>query len=234
MATVRRIECNYYPVFPRENLILLSKVVINVTMVSIGIKKPKQERSYETVESIFKAVTHILEKEGPSKLNTNNIAQVAGVSIGSLYQYFKNKESIFESLLLRMTETNLFEFENIISKIDKKDVTRTQIVRVIVETQFGTIRKMKKLNKLLFQYAPQLLSKDHFKKADERIVKFLMEQFKNNDVELKTEKPEIVIFMCVQTLRAVIFMTLLNRSEEEYDLITEELIQMISKYLEDK
>ena len=57
-------------------------------------KKPKQERGRQAVAAIEQACLKILEKEGPQHLTTNRIAEVAGVSIGSLYQYFPNKESI--------------------------------------------------------------------------------------------------------------------------------------------
>ncbi len=56
-------------------------------------KLPKQERSQATVEAILTATTHILTEEGYNKLTTNRVAELAGVSIGSLYQYFPNKEA---------------------------------------------------------------------------------------------------------------------------------------------
>jgi AcrR family transcriptional regulator len=57
-------------------------------------RKPKQRRSRFTCEVIFSAVTQILETKGEAALTTNAIAERAGVSVGSLYQYFLNKEAI--------------------------------------------------------------------------------------------------------------------------------------------
>jgi AcrR family transcriptional regulator len=57
-------------------------------------KKPKQERAVQAVAAIEQACLKILEEEGPQHLTTIRIAEVAGVSIGSLYQYFPNKEAI--------------------------------------------------------------------------------------------------------------------------------------------
>lgn len=57
-------------------------------------KEAKQRRAKETVRAIVEAATHILNTQGASGFTTNHIAKKAGVSIGSLYQYFPNKDSI--------------------------------------------------------------------------------------------------------------------------------------------
>jgi AcrR family transcriptional regulator len=57
-------------------------------------RKPKQQRAREAVAAIEQACIKILEQEGPRRLTTTRIAEVAGVNVGSLYQYFPNKEAI--------------------------------------------------------------------------------------------------------------------------------------------
>jgi AcrR family transcriptional regulator len=64
-------------------------------------KIPKQERARATVAAILQAATYILERRGYEGLNTNAVADKAGVNIASLYQYFPNKEAIFVELLRR-------------------------------------------------------------------------------------------------------------------------------------
>ncbi len=64
-------------------------------------KQPKQARSHEMVETLLQATTRILRREGRESLTTNRIAEVAGVSVGSLYQYFPNKESLVDALRQR-------------------------------------------------------------------------------------------------------------------------------------
>lgn len=64
-------------------------------------KSPKQARSAETVEAIVEAAARILEVKGVEGFNTNNVARRAGVSIGSLYQYFPNKHALIAELLHR-------------------------------------------------------------------------------------------------------------------------------------
>src|SRR5580700_8543077 len=62
-------------------------------------KAPGQARSQETVAVILEASARILESEGVRGFNTNAIAAKAGVSIGSLYQYFPNKDAIVLALI---------------------------------------------------------------------------------------------------------------------------------------
>ena len=62
-------------------------------------KLAKQERSKFTVDAILEAATRIFRKSQLTETSTNKIAELAGVSIGTLYQYFPNKESLAVSLI---------------------------------------------------------------------------------------------------------------------------------------
>jgi AcrR family transcriptional regulator len=64
-------------------------------------KKPLQKRSLATFEAILTAAAHILEERGLAGFNTNVVAERAGVSIGSLYQYFPSKDAILVALMER-------------------------------------------------------------------------------------------------------------------------------------
>ena len=61
-------------------------------------KKPKQMRSRLMFDNILKASTRVLEEVSFKKFTTNKVAEAAGISIGSLYQYFPNKQSILIEL----------------------------------------------------------------------------------------------------------------------------------------
>jgi len=61
-------------------------------------KKPRQIRSNVTVDAILESATRIFQRDGFARATTNRIAEYAGVSIGSLYQYFPNKVSLLQSL----------------------------------------------------------------------------------------------------------------------------------------
>ncbi len=61
-------------------------------------KKPKQARSTELVSAILEAAVRVLEKEGARRFTTARVAERAGISVGSLYQYFPNKAAILYRL----------------------------------------------------------------------------------------------------------------------------------------
>ena len=63
-------------------------------------KKPRQQRSSFTVDTILEAATQLLDTEG-AEVTTNRIAEKAGVSVGSIYQYFGDKQAIFDELAVR-------------------------------------------------------------------------------------------------------------------------------------
>ena len=65
---------------------------------SIRRRKPNQERAKLTVDAILDAAIRLLKRGGVSSITTNRIAETAGVSIGSVYQYFPNKNALFVAL----------------------------------------------------------------------------------------------------------------------------------------
>ena len=64
-------------------------------------KLASQERSRSTVHALLEATARVLVKEGYDRASTNRIAEVAGVSIGSLYQYFPSKEALVAAVIDR-------------------------------------------------------------------------------------------------------------------------------------
>jgi AcrR family transcriptional regulator len=79
-------------------------------------RRPKQRRAQQTVDAVLDAVVRVLKREGFRAVTTNRVAEVAGVSIGSVYQYFPDKQAIFVALhqrhidqIDRMVETKLIE-----------------------------------------------------------------------------------------------------------------------------
>src|SRR5687767_9201431 len=70
-------------------------------------KTASQARSRATVDAILRATAHILVREGYDHLTTNRVADRAGVSIGSLYQYFPGKEALVKALLDRHVDITM-------------------------------------------------------------------------------------------------------------------------------
>lgn len=74
-------------------------------------KSPKQARSAATVEIILEAAARILESKGLNGYTTNAVAERAGVSVGSLYQYFPGKDALTGALIRRETSVLMQEAE---------------------------------------------------------------------------------------------------------------------------
>jgi AcrR family transcriptional regulator len=79
-------------------------------------RRPQQRRARQTVDAVLDAVVRVLKREGLQAVTTNRVAEVAGVSIGSVYQYFPDKRAIFVALherhieeIDRMVERKLIE-----------------------------------------------------------------------------------------------------------------------------
>lgn len=99
-------------------------------------KKPLQARSAATVQAILQAAAHILETDGLAACSTNAVALKAGVSIGSLYQYFPSRDAITKALILEQTAALLVEVEAIDATQGGR-VALQQLVGVAMAQQFN-------------------------------------------------------------------------------------------------
>ena len=79
-------------------------------------KTPSQTRALRTVDTLFEAATRILASEGEAGFTTNRIAERAGFSIGTLYQYFPSKEAIVVALVRRHRERVMRELDAMLDR----------------------------------------------------------------------------------------------------------------------
>lgn len=84
-------------------------------------RTPNQERAMETIDILFQATAQILEREGEVALTTNKVASVAGFSIGTLYQYFPNKDAIILAMGLRVQNQVLEQMEKYLNDLQARD-----------------------------------------------------------------------------------------------------------------
>ncbi|NJP20522.1 MAG: TetR/AcrR family transcriptional regulator [Hydrococcus sp. CRU_1_1] len=134
-------------------------------------KLPQQDRSRMTVEAILEATTHILTEEGYDKANTNRIAERAGISIGSLYQYFPNKESLMAALmeqhsneiaeLVESKLTNLFDAP--------LEIAIPELVKAVIAAHAINPR----LHQVLNEEIPRSERLQQMQKAEKRITEML-------------------------------------------------------------
>src|SRR6185295_11214806 len=101
------------------------------------IRQAKQERARATIESVLEAAAQILVDEGYEGATTNRIAEQAGVSIGSVYQYFPNKESIVAELIERTLVKVMGTFVEGLSAISDVNVRAGAplVIRAMIETR---------------------------------------------------------------------------------------------------
>jgi len=96
-------------------------------------KSARQSRSKETVKAILQAAAEVLLNEGVSGFNTNNIALRAGVSIGSLYQYFPNKDSISSKLFENFFHDQMNIVTSNIKEVKSWDALESCIRHIVKE-----------------------------------------------------------------------------------------------------
>lgn len=90
-------------------------------------KSPSQSRSQKTVDYILEAAAHILEAQGFEGYTTNAIAERAGVSIGSLYQYFPGRDAVTVALIEQVTAGLIADVEAALTLPDARAALRATI-----------------------------------------------------------------------------------------------------------
>jgi AcrR family transcriptional regulator len=104
-------------------------------------KTPIQARSTASVEAIMQATIQVLLKEGKSKLTTTRVAERAGVSVGTLYQYFPNKSSLLQALLKQHLDNVALAMETACEAADGTSLTRMAeaVIAAFVQAKFHNI-----------------------------------------------------------------------------------------------
>jgi AcrR family transcriptional regulator len=102
-------------------------------------KAPRQARSQATVALILEAAVRVLGRESLEGFNTNRVAEVAGVSVGSLYQYFPNKAALVAALIDRDHEALAQALEALVGRgpAGRLRDTLAAVARVLIEQQYG-------------------------------------------------------------------------------------------------
>ena len=98
-------------------------------------KSASQERSRATVQALLDATARVLTKEGYDRASTNRIAATAGVSVGSLYQYFPNKEALVAALVARHNREMLDLLREALKEVASLDLATAiaKLVRAAVD-----------------------------------------------------------------------------------------------------
>lgn len=99
-------------------------------------KRPVQQRSRATYDAILEGAAQVLKKHGYAKATTNAIAKRAGVSIGSLYEYFPDKEAVFAALQEKLHRA---QFETVIGRLSlDPDTPPEAAIRQLLKARIET------------------------------------------------------------------------------------------------
>ncbi len=118
-------------------------------------KRPLQRRSAATVSVILEAAARILEQHGLAGFNTNLVAQRAGVSIGSLYQYFPGKEALLAALIRDARSDLLASVQQVCAQSGVLETQLQALIRAAVAHQLQRPQLMRHL-----EYAELMLPLD--------------------------------------------------------------------------
>lgn len=118
-------------------------------------RTPKQERAQATVDAVVEASARILVEEGFARLSTNRLAERAGVSVGTLYQYFPNKESVVEALVHRIAEERIGVFASTLGDLSQTDLEIEEGVRRLLDAILAAMRVRPALARRLLLEAPR-------------------------------------------------------------------------------
>jgi len=195
-------------------------------------KKASQERSRATVDALVEATARILVKDGFEKTSTNRIAEVAGVSVGSLYQYFPSKEALVAAVIDRHNE----EIMAIVraTLVEVADLPIEKAVRRLVTVAIAAHRINPKLHRVLAEQIPRAgkLDVEAFNREVHALVRAYLESRRK---EMRRIDLDVATFICVSAIEAVAHNIVLNQAETLPDKIVrtlvEETTRMVVGYL---
>ncbi|MEH6351046.1 TetR/AcrR family transcriptional regulator [Pseudomonas sp. 3JA] len=151
-------------------------------------KLPAQARSRATVEAIIQAATYILTKVGWEGLTTNAIAERAGVNIGSLYQFFPNKEAVIAELQRRHVAATRTDLLNALEVLPRQPSLR-EALTMIVEMIVVEHRIAPALHKAIHEELPRTVrqaddEKDHLQRQFSDVLRPFMKNVPDPDLSI--------------------------------------------------
>ena len=175
-------------------------------------KSPSQERSRRTVNRILDAATRIFHEQGYTDATTNDIADEADVSVGSLYQYFPNKDALLVALTQRHIATTTTDLTNLLLDLPRDSDLETTF-RTVVDFLVSQ-HDLDDLHLLVMHQAPRThdinLALEH---AKSHLVE-LTSQILSNEIT-DSRKQGLVARMVVATIDAAVHDVILRQPRGE-------------------
>ena len=195
-------------------------------------KRASQGRSRATVDALIEATARILVREGFDKASTNRIAEEAGVSIGSLYQYYPCKEALVAAVLDRHHEEIMEIVRKTLREVAALPVARA--VPRIVAAAIAAHRADPRLHRVLAEQIPRtgrLESLEAFNREAFGLVRIYLEAHRG---ELRVSNLDLAAFVCTTSIEALTHTAVLHRPEVLADgtSLIDEATRLLIGYLQ--
>lgn len=193
-------------------------------------KSASQERSKATVDTLLAATTRVLVKEGYDHASTNKIAEAAGVSIGSLYQYFPSKEALVAAVIERHIDRMAEVIRTSAARVALMPIREAarELVGVMIEAH----RINPKLHRVLVEQIPRIGNMEHIDRVDEEAVALVRFYLEGHREELGVEDLDLAAFIAVSTVEALTHIAVLRRPELLSDArYVDEVANLVVRYL---
>jgi AcrR family transcriptional regulator len=174
-------------------------------------KRASQHRSRATVDALVEATARILVREGFDRASTNRIAQVAGVSIGSLYQYFPGKEALVAAVIERHNREIMQTVRGELAEVLAKPVD--EAVRKLVGVAVAAHRVDPKLHRVLAEQIPRVRPLERletFNTENYALFKCYLEKHRG---ELRVTDLDLAAFVCVTSIEALTHNAVLHHAK---------------------
>jgi AcrR family transcriptional regulator len=194
-------------------------------------KRPTQARSQATVNAVLEATTQVLDREGLDAATTTRIAEVAGVSIGTLYQYFSHRDAIFDALQDREFERALALMQTVLSDGNLVRTPR-ETVTAVVKGLAALYASCPGLHRLLAIEGLRVAKAERVYAFDLRIIAIIRHFLTATGSPIRRKNRDAAAFVAFQAVRATMLASLLERPPGlgEADLI-EEVADLVLRYL---
>ena len=198
-------------------------------------KSPRQARSTATVSIILESAARILARDGYEKSSVNFIAEHAGVSVGSLYQYFPSKDALVVAVMKRHSEQMIETFQR--DLVELAGLPVPQAVRGIVERTLQAYALDPALRRVMIAEEPKFgalaRSREFFEMLHELFKAYLI--FHGD--ALRPKNVDLAVRILMTAVEAVGATMMLQTPEHPYDPqeqaeLADELTILVLRYLE--
>ncbi len=197
-------------------------------------KHASQERSRATVEALIEATARILAREGFDRASTNRIAEEAGVSVGSLYQYYPCKEALVAAVIDRHNEELMQVVRGALEEVASQPLEKA--VRRLVAAAIEAHRIAPKLHRVLTEQTPRIGRLEKVEVFNRENYALLRAYLENHRDEIRTVDLGLAAFVCVTSIEALTHTAVLRRPEmladEAVGTLIDEVTRLIVGYLQ--